>query len=176
MNHPKPIRTTRHWWIPIALASAMPPVTDAAPKYLGPSAVLASPDGGRIFVACADAAKVMAIDLASGKPGASATVPGEPTGLALSPDGKILYATCGIPDGVVCVIDPATMKVTGKIAAGHTPTGAAPHPDGKRLYVCNRFNNDVSVFDLATKKEIRRIAVPREPFSAAVTPDGSPSP
>ena len=45
-------------------------------------------------------------------------------------------------------------------------------PDGRTLYVCNRFNNDVSVFDLAAKKEVRRIAVPREPFSAAVTPDG----
>ena len=45
-------------------------------------------------------------------------------------------------------------------------------PDGRQLYVCNRFDNDVSVFDLVALKEVRRIAVLREPFSAAVTPDG----
>jgi len=44
--------------------------------------------------------------------------------------------------------------------------------DGKTLYVCNRFNNDVSVIDLASKKEVARIAVTREPVAAAITPDG----
>lgn len=172
MNHPIPTLIIRHWWMPLALVSAMSTMADAAPLSLGPSAVVASPDGSRLFVACADAAKVMAIDLTSGKPGASATVPGEPTGLALSPDGKTLYATCGMPDGVVCLIDPATMKSMGKIETGHTPTGAAPHPDGKRLYVCNRFDNDVSVIDLGTAKEASRIPVVREPVGAVATPDG----
>ena len=40
------------------------------------------------------------------------------------------------------------------------------------MFVCNRFNNDVSVFDLATKKTTRRIPVRREPVAAAITPDG----
>ena len=35
----------------------------------------------------------------------------------------------------------------GTIPAGHTAIGPAITPDGKRLYVCNRFNNNVSVID-----------------------------
>ena len=45
-------------------------------------------------------------------------------------------------------------------------------PDGKRLYVCNRFNNDVSVIETAGHKQIARVAVTREPYAAAITPDG----
>jgi YVTN family beta-propeller protein len=45
-------------------------------------------------------------------------------------------------------------------------------PDGKTLYVCNRFNNSVSVIDLTAKKDVRRIAVQREPVAADITKDG----
>ena len=45
-------------------------------------------------------------------------------------------------------------------------------PDGKMLYVCNQFNNNVSVFDLASKEEVAKIPVTREPVAAAITPDG----
>ena len=45
-------------------------------------------------------------------------------------------------------------------------------PDETRLYVCNRFNNDVSVIDLAARRELKRIPVVREPVAAAITPNG----
>jgi len=154
------------------LAWALPHAVCAAPKYLGPSAVIASADGNRLYAACADASKVMVIDTGTGKAGASANLPGEPTGLALSPDGKTLYVTVGEPDGVVYLIDPASLKLAKKLTVGHTPTGLAPHPDGKRLFVCNRFNNDISVIDLPSGKETVRIPVVREPFGAVATPDG----
>ena len=41
------------------------------------------------------------------------------------------------------------------------------------MYVCNRFDNDVSVLDLVTGREVRRVDVTREPVAAAVTPDGT---
>jgi YVTN family beta-propeller protein len=40
------------------------------------------------------------------------------------------------------------------------------------LYVCNRFNNDVSVVDIAAARELARIQVTREPADAALSPDG----
>lgn len=172
MNRPNSTHATRPWPILLALAWALPQAVCAAPKYLGPSAVIASADGNRLYAACADAAKVMVIDTGTGKAGASANLPGEPTGLALSPDGKTLYVTVGDPDGVVCLIDPASLKLAKKLTVGHTPTGLAPHPDGKRLYVCNRFNNDISVIDLPSGKETVRIPVVREPVGAVATPDG----
>ena len=71
------------------------------------------------------------------------------------------------------MIDVVSCRTIAAIPAGHTATGAAVSPDGKRLYVCNRFNNDVSVIDLATSREVRRVEVVREPVAAAVTPDGT---
>jgi YVTN family beta-propeller protein len=63
-------------------------------------------------------------------------------------------------------------KVIGRIRVGHTPTAPVVSPDGKTLYICNQFNNDISVIDLVAQKEVSRIAVLREPVAAALTPDG----
>ena len=45
-------------------------------------------------------------------------------------------------------------------------------PDGKTLFVCNRFDNDISLIDLETGKEQCRIPVQREPVAAAISRDG----
>jgi YVTN family beta-propeller protein len=70
------------------------------------------------------------------------------------------------------VIETPALKIARTLPAGHTAFGAALSPDGKRLYVCNCFNNNVSVLDLITGKEITRVPVTREPYGAVATPDG----
>jgi YVTN family beta-propeller protein len=64
------------------------------------------------------------------------------------------------------------MKIIGFIHAGHTAMAPVLSPDGRTLYLCNRFDNDVSVIDLASKKQICRVPVTREPVAAAITKDG----
>jgi YVTN family beta-propeller protein len=59
-------------------------------------------------------------------------------------------------------------KIIGSIPAGHTALAPVISPDGKTLFVCNQFNNDVSVIDLMAKREVRRIAVQREPVKGSV--------
>lgn len=166
----------RSVWI-LALAGAVAAgsvwnakVASAAPKYLGPSPMVASADGNRLAIACSDAEQVVTIDLASGKILARTDVPAEPTGLAFDGQGK-LYVTCAAPESTVCVID-AAGKIVGRFAAGHTAIGPCLAPDGKRLYVCNRFNNDVSVIELPSGKTLKRIKAVREPYVAAITPCG----
>ena len=159
-----------------ASASAPPesvPYTPAKKNsFLAPSAVVASADGGKVYVACEATAEVLVFDTASKKVTARISVASSPSGLALSADDARLYVTCAGPASTVCIVDTAKRKVTDRLPAGYQAQSPVLSPDGRTLYVCNRFNNDVSVFDLATLKEVRRIAVPREPFSAAVTPDG----
>ena len=99
-------------------------------------------------------------------------LPSEPTGVCTSPDGKSTYVTCGVANGLLCVVDSASGKVTAKLPVGHSPRGPTVSPDGKTAYVCNRFDNDVSVVDLVAKKEVARIKALREPFDSAITPDG----
>jgi YVTN family beta-propeller protein len=92
-----------------------------------------------------------------------------PSGLCLSADGKRLFVTCASTESRVCVVD---AKIVEQLPAGHTAMSPVLSPDGKTLFVCNRFNNDVSVLDLTTRTEIRRIPVRHEPVAAAITPDG----
>ena len=142
------------------------------PGWLGPVAVTASADGKRLFVAMADAKQVVAVDAAQSAVVAKADVPGEPTALAIDARSGRLYVACASPKSVVCVIDSNSMQIVQSIPAGHTATGLTLTPDGSRLFVCNRFNNDVSVLALPDGKEIARVKTSREPVGAAITPDG----
>ncbi|HUT10991.1 MAG TPA: cytochrome D1 domain-containing protein [Thermoguttaceae bacterium] len=156
----------------VAASSAALSAATASQSYLGPVALVASHEQDALFVACADARKILEVDLAGGHVARHLAVPGEPTGLVLSRDGTRLVVTCAAVKSTVCVIDPSAMKVIAKIPAGHTAVGPVISPDGQRLYVCNRFDNDVSVIDLAAGKELARVAVTREPIGGTITPDG----
>lgn len=144
--------------------------------YQGPCALAASQDGKVLYAACADSRQVAWIELPAGKVTRRVKVPAEPTGLALSPDGARLIVTCAAPRSTVVIFNAATGNQIAAIPVGHTATGPAVSPDGKRLYVCNRFQDNVSVIDLAAGlgagKELTRVPAVREPIAAAVSPDG----
>lgn len=151
---------------------AAAPLAAAAATYQGPSAVLASKDGKSLFVANADARQIAIVDVAAARVTRSVTVPAEPSGMALSPDGNTLYVTCAAPKSTVCLIDVASGQVSGQIPAGHSAWGVAVTPDGKRLYVCNRYNNEVVVIDVAAKKEVAKVPMIREPVGATIAAEG----
>jgi len=146
--------------------------TVEAADYLGPCALVASKDGKTLYVAAADAKRIMLVDIEHGSASSPFHLPAEPTGLTLSPDGTRLYVTCGGAEGMVLAIDAASGQIVATIPAGHTAMGPAATPDGKRLFVCNRFDNDVSVIDLEAGAEVARLPATREPVASAVTPDG----
>jgi YVTN family beta-propeller protein len=147
-------------------------VTPSQDGYLSPAALAATKDRRTLFIACATGNRVLRFDTASRRVRDSIRVPGSPLGLALSADDMWLFVTCAGPESKVCIVDAAKGKVMGSVSAGHTAMAPVVSQDGKTLYVCNRFNNDVSVIDLATKKEGYRIAVQREPVAADLTKDG----
>lgn len=139
---------------------------------LGPSALLASLDGKKLFVANQDAHQLAVVDPEAGGVTHSISLPASPTGMVLSPDGKRLYVTCAAPKSSIAVIDTTSLQHFQTFTAGHTASGPAISPDGKRLYICNRFNNNVSVLDSSSGKELASVAVTRNPVDAAATPDG----
>ena len=119
-----------------------------AAAYLGPAVVIASKDGKTLFVANADAHQIAVVDVAGRKVVRSISLPAEPSGEVLSPDGTKLYVTCAGPQSTVAIIEAGSGNVIGSVPVGHTAIGPAVTPDGRRLYVCNRFHNNVSVIDL----------------------------
>jgi len=163
----------RLWILALCGMVVAPPVCAREQgEYLGPCDLVASENGKILYVANADAKQIAFLDVLSGKVSRSIGVPGEPTGMALSPDGAKLYVTCAAAQSTVLVMDAASGEVEGTIGIGHTAMGPAVTPDGKQLYVCNRFDNEVSVIDLEANKELTRVPTTREPVAAAVARDG----
>ena len=145
---------------------------ETPPAPLGPELLVASPDGTRIFVAEVDGRRIDVVDVRRRALVGSVPLPTSPTGLALDSRGTVLYATCAGPAGEVHAIDTASTKIAFTMTAGHTPIGPAIHPDGRRLYVCDRFDNTVSVLDVERRVKVACVRALREPCAAVITPDG----
>ena len=140
--------------------------------YLSPDAIVATSDGGILYVAGGTSNVVLCVDTGHNQVRSSITTPAPATGLALAPDNRRLYVTCAAPESEVLTVDLPAGTIIGTVAVGHTARSPVLSPDGKTLYVCNQFNNDVSVIDLAAGRETARIPVLREPVAADITKDG----
>jgi YVTN family beta-propeller protein len=106
---------------------------------------------------------------------ATITVGTNPYGVAVSPDGKHVYAGNGGSNNV-SVIDTTTPppSVVATITVGTFPVGVAVTPDGKHAYVANLNSNSVSVIDTTTTplSVVATITVGTNPYGVAVSPDG----
>jgi YVTN family beta-propeller protein len=147
-------------------------VRPQAAAYLGPSATAVSGDGRVLFACLSDARQLAVVELPDARVIRKVRTPAEPTGLALSRDGRRVYVACAAAASSVLEIDAASGTILASFPVGHTATAPTLSPDGQRLYVCNRFDHNVSVIDLEQHKELARVAVVREPVAAAVSPDG----
>jgi YVTN family beta-propeller protein len=173
------IRATMRMSISIVIA-VVACVSSASDEYLSPTALVADNTGEIIYIAEATAKQIAVFDTETKKVTKTIDVPAEPSGLALTDDGASLYVTCGSPKGSVCVIDTRTAELLRTLPAGHTPIAPVPSPDGNHLFVCNRFDNDISVISTAENRPIKKIPAPsthsgqvlREPAAADITPDG----
>jgi len=157
-------------WLAYGDARAASPPPTASD--LSPAALAASPDGQKLFIACATANQVAVFDRPTGAVAGQFPVPASPSGLALSPDGARLYVTCAAPRSTMRVLDSASGKTLAAVPAGHTAMAPVLSHEGDTLFVCDRFNDAVGVIDLTSRKETSRIPVLREPVAAALTPDG----
>ena len=160
-------------WLSIVFISTG--LTDAAfagGDYLSPTALVAGRWGERLYIAEATAKQIAVFDIETAKVTATIDVPAEPTDLALTGDGATLYVTCAGSKGRVCVIDVHNLKLLRALPVGHTPIAPVLAWDDKLLYVCNRFDNDISVIRTEDGKVIKEIPALREPVAAALTPDG----
>lgn len=76
---------------------------------------------------------------------------------------KPVLVTTNKGDASISIIDPVTMKVTGKVPVGDGPHEVVLSPDGKTAYVSNYGaqtpGSSISVIDTATAKELRRVDV-----------------
>jgi YVTN family beta-propeller protein len=163
----------------VADAQVLVPVPDPKPlvgdeisaEGISPITLVASSEGDKIYVAETARKQIAVLKFPEAKEVATISLPERPTGLVLSPDGSKLYVTTESPNGSVLVIHPDTGQIEAKWRVGHTPGAPVLSLDGI-LYVCNRFDNNVSVLDTVSGHEVTKIPVEREPVAAVLTPDG----
>jgi DNA-binding beta-propeller fold protein YncE len=138
-------------------------VTDSGTKVAGRTTVTGQPvalaaRGTRLYAALDNADRIAVLDARSGRlegAFAAALGPGAPpalarlggagtNGLALSADGRTLYATNGGANDVAVIRlapEPAASRVVGLIPTGWYPTALAVRPDGRQLFVVNGKSN-----------------------------------
>ncbi len=138
-------------------------VSDAGTKVASRTAVTGQPvalaaRGARLYAALDNADRIAVLDARSGRlegAFAAALGPGAPpalarlggagtNGLALSADGRTLYATNGGANDVAVIRlapEPAASRVVGLIPTGWYPTALAVRPDGRQLFVVNGKSN-----------------------------------
>ena len=156
----------------ILILCAGPAGRAASSKYLSPLDVVADGSGKTLYIAEKTAGQIAVLDIGSMKVTKTISIPAQPTGLALAPDGSKLYVTGDGSDGRVFVVNTSTGKASKGFRTGHTPNAPVVSPDGKKLYICNKFNDNVSVLDARSGKKLAEIPVKREPVAAAITADG----
>jgi DNA-binding beta-propeller fold protein YncE len=91
-----------------------------AANDLAPSALAATPDGKRLFIACSTANQVAEFDLDLGRVSVWLPVPPTPVGLVVARDGLRLYVTCAAPQSTVCIVNVPEHTIMAKIPLGHT--------------------------------------------------------
>jgi YVTN family beta-propeller protein len=123
------------------------PYPNPIPNFAHPSALLLNKAQTLLYIANAGSDTISVVNVVNDQLNVTATVllrpsnvsslPGvSPSGLALSPDEKTLYASLG-DFNAVGVIDTGTNQLSGYMPVGWYPTALAATPDGKALLVVN---------------------------------------
>ncbi|MBM3774321.1 MAG: bifunctional YncE family protein/alkaline phosphatase family protein [Acidobacteria bacterium] len=118
-----------------------------------------SPKGDRVYVGGGSQAAVFEFTFAAGKLQPARTFPVVPAekrthrdfigDLALSPDGRLLYAADLYRDSVV-VINPQSGVVTERVKTGRRPYRILFHPGGKSFFVTSWADGSLGHYDAAT--------------------------
>ena len=145
------------------------------PVGFDPSGIVFSPDGTRVYVASSG---ISVINTASNTVVATIHLPTGPAFfLAISPDGKHLYADDGCCR--VHVVDTATNTVSTTIFVAGANGPIAVTPDGSQVYVDsagNSFGSTVSVIDTASNtvvaNQIPVVFISSFSGGLVFTPDG----
>jgi len=122
-----------------------------------------------MYVTAATAGKLLIIDPATSKISGECSIKGNPSGVAVAPDGTV-FVTGGGVDGKLFKVS-AAGKVLDKVSTGHTAMAPVVGKDGL-VFVLNRFNNNVVAVDTAKMKVVATIPVLREPHAAVLGAGG----
>ena len=132
-------------------------------------------DGSRGYTANIPAGTVTVVDLKENKKLRDLEVGGNPEGIALSADERVLWVA-DLEGARVQAFDTASLEKLGEVATGPVPIRVAASPDGKWIVTSNLGNGSLTLIDAATRQKVRDVVVSGEQSAGQVTilfaPDG----
>lgn len=141
--------------------------------------IAVTPDGAQVWAPFGDADRIAVIDARSMTRTAQVDVAGQPSDVAITPDGRLALVTCRACNQLV-VIDVATRQVVQVFGEaegiGRDPRHVAISPDGTRAYVSAYVGDAVTVLGRVEGDRFRvvtTLAVGRRPTGLSITPDGA---
>ena len=141
----------------------------------GTHMVAVTRDGSRAYTANIPAGTITAIDLKAGKKLRDLTVGGEPEGITLSTDEKVLWVG-DLAGARVQAFDAATLTKLTEVKTGPVPIRVAASPDGKWIVTSDLGTGGLTVIDAVTRLKVRDVAVSGKQEAGQVTilfaPDG----
>jgi len=142
-------------------------ITATIPVGGGGYGLRVSPDGSRVYVACANTDNLYVLDAATNAVLVVVPVGDAPSGVVISPDGSRVYIA-NENDATVSVLDAATNTVVANIPVSGLlsgPIGISITSDGQFVYVANILADEVSVISTATNTEVATIPVGVSPVA-----------
>ncbi len=139
-------------------------------SYSAPDAIAVSPDDTYAYVGTSQGDnRVIVIDVSQNKIVNELSVESSVLDVAVSPDGKYVYALSGED---IFKIDTTTNTVTTTLTGFGAALSIAITGDGKYAYVPNNWNNTVLVLNTATNVVDKTITVGQGPRGVVFAPDG----
>jgi YVTN family beta-propeller protein len=155
------------------LSSGTPKEVHSVGVGVYPVHMVATRDGGTIFVTSFGAANVAVVDGHTWKLRATITTPDRPHSIVISPDGQWVYTGC-YGGAAIAVIDAASASLAATIPLPQAaePYGLAISPDGHYLYASDNLTGRLFVVDAQARGVVDSVAVGLHPALIARSPDG----
>ncbi len=147
-----------------------PAMSNGSPAV--PTAVAVNNDSTRCYVSLSSpkAGEVVEIDTVTRKVLRRAHVGAQPLGLALTPDGRVLFVANNA-SATVSVVNTATMTQITQVHVGIAPCRIVVRPDGTKAYVSCKGSGTVAVIK-GISPNAASIPVGTSPTGIAVSQDG----
>lgn len=136
-----------------------------------PEQLATAPDGV-IYAGSEQAGAVVIVD-PGGAPPAVLPVGEEPEGVAIRPDGGVLYVTLE-EQGQVLAVDRGSRKVVARVPVGERPRSVAFSPDGSFAFVTGELGRTLTIIDARMHVVLATTPIPgaeSKPMGVAVSPD-----
>ena len=136
-----------------------------------PAGVAVDAARGVFYTVSSGSKVVRKFGMAQAEQQAEITLDGGPIGIAVSPDGEMVFVSDWY-NARIWMLHAKGLTLAGTLMTGSAPAGLVVARDGSWLASADRDANQISVFDLASRKLRHRIPAGQRPFGISVGPAG----